>query len=361
MNIKRIIGLASMALLPVAASAATFIIPAGGTGAGANDSHWQTELIVYNSSASTVAFDVRLHDSHGAGDAKQFVIGPHQTVPFHDVFKNNFQLTSASGALEVIVSDDQANALAITSRTINTSPIGEFGQSIPATRSTDALTTGNHVVLLGPSTDGYRLNVGVYALTNTTVRWESRNLDTGAVNATVFVDYLAGVQMQSAVADLFAGSSPAYVPGTAIHATIVSGSAIVYGSSINDATGDPSFVPALLVHDAAQVTLIGVDRNQDGVADVTDANGDGVLDAPIDIFTNVGFPSYFRILAQGSDNSAVTYQLIDADRDVVQIDANGTFAWAPNALLRGTTSSLKIRATDANGNSSVFTIPVSFR
>ena len=54
MTIKRIITLAAIALLPIAAGAATFVIPAAGTGAGAAGSQWQTELTLH--STSGVAF-----------------------------------------------------------------------------------------------------------------------------------------------------------------------------------------------------------------------------------------------------------------------------------------------------------------
>ena len=44
-SLKNILTAASIALLPVAASAARFIVPAAGSASGANGSQWQSELI----------------------------------------------------------------------------------------------------------------------------------------------------------------------------------------------------------------------------------------------------------------------------------------------------------------------------
>ncbi|MEO8036790.1 MAG: hypothetical protein ABI837_20320, partial [Acidobacteriota bacterium] len=62
MNLKHLIASGSLALLPFAASAASLIIPASGTGPGANGSSWQTELTLHNVSSKTIAATILFHD-----------------------------------------------------------------------------------------------------------------------------------------------------------------------------------------------------------------------------------------------------------------------------------------------------------
>src|SRR6266516_862719 len=73
--LKRIVGITSLALLPFTAGAATLIIPAAGTGPGANGSQWSSELVVHNASSSTVSIDLTYHDAGGATKPKPFLVG----------------------------------------------------------------------------------------------------------------------------------------------------------------------------------------------------------------------------------------------------------------------------------------------
>src|SRR5690242_10113797 len=114
--LKRILGITSLLLLPLAAGAATLIIPAAGTGPGANGSQWSSDFIIHNASAQPASIDLVWHDSNGAGKPQSFFIGPHTTVTSRDVVRGVFGITSGTGAIEVDVDDGAASHLAITSR-----------------------------------------------------------------------------------------------------------------------------------------------------------------------------------------------------------------------------------------------------
>jgi len=47
-----------------------------------------------------------------------------------------------------------------------------FGQDVPSVDANDALASGDVGVLAAPSPSEFRLNVGVYAVTDTTINWE---------------------------------------------------------------------------------------------------------------------------------------------------------------------------------------------
>src|SRR4051794_21479180 len=90
MSIKRILTFAALALLPLAAGATTFVVPAAGTGPGANGSHWQTELTLHSSSSASMNVRLVFHDAAGAAETTAVDLAPRATVALQDVVQNKF-------------------------------------------------------------------------------------------------------------------------------------------------------------------------------------------------------------------------------------------------------------------------------
>jgi hypothetical protein len=357
MKIKHLIAATAAALLPMAASAATLIVPAAGTGAGANESHWQSELTLHNTSA--IAAHVRLvfHDASGPAESAQIDVAPRATVAIEDIVRTRFQRQATTGAIEIVVDDAAARKLAVTSRTFNRSDKGEFGQDIPAVNVSDAAVAGEVTVLAGPSAvDSTRYNFGLYAVSAATIRWELIRAD-GSLAATKEATYNAGTQTQYnfGVSTLL-GVTPQN--NDAVYAKVLSGQVMTYGSAINNVSNDPTFVPGIRAREDVRVAF-GVDLNEDGTIDVADADHDGVLDQPIDVFTST-FPNFFRIVVGGPDGSPVQIELVNAPPNSDLIDQRGTVEWAPTGDLKGKSGTLNVRAT-FNGTSEMLTIPVNFR
>ena len=349
--LKRILGITSLALLPLTAGAATLIIPAAGTGPGANGSQWSTDFIIHNASALPASIDLVWHDGNGSTKPQTFVVGPRTTVTSGDVVRGVFGITSGTGAIEVDVDDNMAGHLAITSRTFNTSSSGIFGQDIPAVNVSDAASVGDLSVLPGPAfASGFRFNFGAYAVTDATISWQLVRSN-GKVDATKDVTYKAGTQFQynSGIATLL-GATPG--DNDVIYATVTNGKAIVYGSTINNASGDPTYVPGIRTRGDSHIAF-GVDANEDGTVDIKDANEDGVLDAPVDLFT-IGFPNYFRVVFP--NNSNVKVELAEPAPNVLLLDDKGTIEWAPPVDQRGTTQTLRLKVT-VNGVTEIISIP----
>src|SRR6478672_9852137 len=100
--LKRIFGITALALLPLTAGAATLIIPAAGTGPGANNSKWSTDFIIHNASSQPVSFNLTYHDSNGPSRPPlPFVVGPRTTVTSADAVRTIFGITSGTGAIEL--------------------------------------------------------------------------------------------------------------------------------------------------------------------------------------------------------------------------------------------------------------------
>ncbi|HEV7428738.1 MAG TPA: hypothetical protein VGQ46_20470 [Thermoanaerobaculia bacterium] len=353
MKITRILATAFAALLPLAAGATTLVIPASGTGAGANDSHWQTELTLHNTSASAISATLTFHDMLGSAGTSTVTVAPRATVAIADVVATRFGRTTATGAIEVGFDSAFAQKLTVSSRTFNKSAAGEFGQDIPAVDQSSIPAAGSIVVLSGPSsaTDA-RFNFGVYADSASTIQWDLVRAD-GTVAASRQISYAAGTQVQynSGVSALFNASA---ADNDTVQANVTSGRAVPYGSVVNNASGDPTYVPALLARADSRINFLGVDFGDNGSISIPDANHDGILDRAIDVQTGT-WPIAFRIVVNSA--TPATFELINPPSQLRFFDSRGGVTWQPEAISAGTSIDVKVRVT-ADGVSEILTLPV---
>lgn len=357
MKFRTLITAAVLALLPLVASAATFVIPASGTGPGANNSQWQTEVTFHNAASRPIVVSLLFHDAAGPSPSQSLTIAPRSSMSIADIVRTRFGQTSATGSIEIQVADADASRLVIQSRTFNLSEAGEFGQDIPAVNVNDAAIEGDVAVLAGPSSAAaQRFNFGLHAVTATTIRWELLRAD-GTVAATREASYTAGTHTQynGGVSSFFSVDPQ---NNDTIYAQLLSGKAILYGSSVNNATGDPTYVTSVRTRDEIRIDFAGVDLDEDGDVDIADANRDGVLDASIDMPTSL-YPNYLRLVVNGQTIERVVFTIVSSPADAALIDDNGTLQVAPTGHLKGTNGEVKIRAT-LGGSSAVLTLPVRF-
>jgi hypothetical protein len=354
MTVRRIITAFAIVLLPLAAGAATLIVPAAGTGAGANGSQWQTELMLH--STSTVAIEATLvfHDSTGAMETAAIEIAPRATLCLDDVVKAKFRRDGATGAIEITYDDSFANKLSATSRTFNKSSNGQFGQDIPAVKLASAATEGVSIVINGPSEPAEsRFNFGVFAAEPTTVKWELVRAD-GSVAGTVNADYEAGTHTQynSGVASFFG-----LVPENddVIIASIEKGSALAYGSIINEATGDPTYVPGYDTRPDIHAKFVGVDYDFNGSAEILDTDRDGMLDAAVDVYSGQQSSNAFQLIVADPD---AKFELVSSSYPVT-VSEDGLVVLAITMPSSGS-GTIKVRVT-VNGTSDILRIPIRFR
>jgi hypothetical protein len=363
MQLKRILVLAALGLFTVAASAAQVIVPAVGAGKGNANSNWQSDVLLHNAAPRDIELTMSLHVGTDVIGPKPFVLKAKNTFQMLDITKAVFGFSSGTGALVFDLTDRDLKYLAVTSRTYNRpndiTSSSEYGQDIPAISSDDAVSAGQIAVLTNPGMNAglFRFNFGIYALESSTVRWELLRAD-GEVAATKEVAYVSGqhAQYNSGVTDpAFFGAEPKV--GDSLYARVLTGKAVVYGSSINQ-IGDPTFVPGNTVREDVTLNL-SVDIDEDGTADVLDEDGDGVLDAPLVVYTSL-YPAYFRIIATSEFGDPVTLEIVSSEADAVFRDVNGTMRVGAAGDLKNTTGSIVIKAT-SNGTEALFTIPVRFK
>ncbi|MBV8546782.1 MAG: hypothetical protein JO093_02910 [Acidobacteria bacterium] len=352
MKITRILAATFAVLLPLAVSATTLVIPASGTGPGANDSHWQTELTLHNLSASPVAATLTFHDALGSAGTSSISVAPRATVAIADVVASRFGRQAATGAIEVTFDSAFAQKLTVSSRTFNKSATGEFGQDIPAVDQSTLADAGSTIVLSGPSsTTDARFNFGVYADSAATIQWDLIRAD-GTIAASKEISYAAGTQTQynTGLSTLFNAASQ---DNDTVHAIVTSGRAVAYGSVINNKSGDPSYVPGLIALPDTRLNFLGVAFGDSTSVNVPDANHDGVLDRSLDVQSG-SWPIAFRIVVNST--TPATFELLNAPAQLRFYDANGGLTFWPDASSSGKTLNVKVRVT-ADGVTEIITIP----
>lgn len=353
MKFRHLIAAAAIALLPFAAQAATIIVPAAGTGPGANNSAWQSELTLHTAAPRALTLSMEFHQGTNALGPVEVTLQPRQTLSIADIAKTKFGVEGGTGAIVISVADRDAKTLAVTSRTFNVSPNGEFGQDIPAINAADANRAGDVAAIPGPSVAAYRFNAGVYAVEASKITWSVLRAD-GTVAATKETTLAAGQHAQyNGAIELIGAEKQA---NDTVHARLTEGKAIFYGSIVNG-NDDPTFVPAGRTREDILINFLGIDLDEDGTVDLADANGDGVLDAPLQIHASL-FPAYFNVLAEGEFGEHVTFEIVSSPT-LIEFSDNMLTVVAGGDV-KGKSGEILIRAKSGD-SSAILTIPVVFK
>lgn len=347
--------LAPAALLAVDAD---LIVPVTGTIPGAAGAAWQGELSIHNSGKLPATLGLTLYGAGGAIAAQDVTIAARSTVSYANFVSDVFGLTNGTGALAIRIDPTAIGTIAVTSRVLNHTPAGEFGQDVPAVSSADTLRTGATGVVLGPGdVSASRFNFGIFAAEASTIEWRLLRAD-GTIDKTVSAEYPAGthVQYNGGVQSFFGLEAQ---DDDAIHARVLGGNAVVYGSIVANSSGDPTFVPGVKVREQFTVSFLGVDLDENGTIDIPDADGDGTLDAPVILYAAF-LPNYFRVVTAPGDGTSVSLRILEAPRDTELIDAQGTILSYPGVAYKGQASKIVLEATDGFGVTEIV-IPVIIR
>ena len=216
------------------------VLPVVGSTVGVGGSFFRTSVQLHNSGTTPTSGGIRFHPSGTAGSSADpvstFTLAPGETRTIPDLLPS--MNLSGLGSADVFVTT--GNAPIVTARVFNDAgAAGTTGFSFDAMSSQQALSAGHSGVLLIP-TDlvNYRLNVGLRTLdANVSMTLTVRNA-AGSVAATVPKFFPATYhEQQTASAFLNGLALPA---GGSITVSVEAGSAIVYGATVDNRTGDPS-------------------------------------------------------------------------------------------------------------------------
>lgn len=166
-----------------------------------------------------------------------YTLEPHQTLTWADAVSALGK--SGLGSLDVI--SDSTGMPTIVARAYNDGgELGTSGATVPGVDVRDAITSGEHALLLAPSDIArHRFNIGIRTLdSGATIRVTVYDAD-GATDLALRTEltFASNFFLQQAAA-AFAGRE---VPSDAsVVIEVLSGSAIVYGTTTDNLTNDPS-------------------------------------------------------------------------------------------------------------------------
>lgn len=227
-------------------SGGSLIIPAIAHAPGAEETFFISDVRLLNRGDSeavvSAIYTASGHDGTSQFASVDLAISPGQQVSLDDLVDSRFR-SAGIGTLEIRGDVDD---LIVTSRTYNDSPLGSFGQFVPAVSMDDATTAGGepiHVLDLR-NDDAFRSNLGFVDLTGEggLISWvlfdeAGRPIEEGSLmlapHGHAQVPVLGGVGGPShplARAEVRLAGGPARIGA--------------YGSVVDNRTGDAMFVPA---------------------------------------------------------------------------------------------------------------------
>ncbi|MCU1229640.1 MAG: cell surface protein [Acidobacteria bacterium] len=216
------------------------VIPAVGRVPGANGTFWRSDVTLFNPTNAFLNIDVRYlasgSDNRGAV-VRALSIAPNKTLVLADVLAW-LGMTSGSGALDIRWSGSAGPI--VTSRTY-TSTVGggTYGQSIDAAPmgdfTRDAWVTGLR------ADASFRSNAGFVNGSDSTIGVSVALIANGQQLATAFVQLAPRGQLQYSMPALFPGINANTIGSFTIEAHTDSPSLLVYGSIVDNVSGDPVF------------------------------------------------------------------------------------------------------------------------
>jgi PKD repeat protein len=216
--------------MPIAATAST-TIPVVARAGGANGTFWRSDVTLFNPNA-TAANVTLAFQSH----SRTITIGTSRTVVIADVV-SSFGESAASGPLEISWSG--AAVPVVTSRTYTTAANGgTYGQSVGVA---NAFGAQQYVTGLRSDVD-FRTNAGFVNGGDSAITVRATVLSaSGAAIGIADLSVAAHSLVQIPLASLVPGFDPASIGSCTLQAVTSNPTLFVYGSVVDNSTGDPVF------------------------------------------------------------------------------------------------------------------------
>lgn len=217
-----------------------WIVPVIGSTAGSLGSFFRTALQLHNPWTSNVAGTLVFHAQGTAGSANDpamtFNLAPGQTQNVADVLPAIGLTGIGSADLNVTSANAPVTAIRIFN---DAGAAGTVGMTIDPVAITDVLTAGDTGVLIAPADPvNFRFNIGVRTLdSGASMQVLVRGQD-GTLRQTLSKSFAPNTFVQMSATDLI-GSAPA--ANDTLSFVINTGSAVIYGTSTDNRSQDPSY------------------------------------------------------------------------------------------------------------------------
>lgn len=221
------------------------IVPTVASAPGLGGGTWRSTLTLYNGSEAASAVELAFHPAGAEGkdtDPKITLrLAAGEVRAIEDLLRDEFRLSPATGSVDVRVTEGDLPVLSARVSLALASG-GSVGLSVPVVKPSDALSTGERAVLLVPGTGNLRFNVGARTLGASATALSLTLRDTrGLVRATTMKTLPPNGFLQETAAAFVGADVRA---GDVIVAEVLSGSLFLYGTPVDNVTGDGSYQAA---------------------------------------------------------------------------------------------------------------------
>ena len=230
-------------------------IPAAAHVQGAGGTSWRTDLEVHNPGSGRAQFTIALLKRDLANTSpttRSFSLDAGKSVRYEDVLQGVFGFDGA-GALRVTPT---TGSIMVTSRTFNDASSGTFGQFIAGVTTEAAIAHGQEGRLIqlsrsSSTSNGFRTNIGFVNATGSSIEVKVE-MYTGQGTRLGEKTYTLKPFEYDQVSDIFGQVTNGEVEnGFAVVSTLTSGGRLfAYASVVDNRSGDPVYMPALVLGDA---------------------------------------------------------------------------------------------------------------
>jgi hypothetical protein len=232
----------SVLITATPAPPAVLVLPAVGSAPGNNGSYFKTAVQLYNPRASAISGRIVFHPQGTSGSdadpALAYSIPAGSTLSFADLLPA-MGVASGLGSADLIGDATSPLPVALARVFNDGGAAGTTGLALTAMASADALRPGTVGSLFAPADLlKFRLNIGVRTLEEGAAMTVTVRGRDGEILKTVQRSFPATYFSQSGSADFLGGF--ALTGGETISIEMTSGSALVYGSTTDNVTNDPS-------------------------------------------------------------------------------------------------------------------------
>ncbi len=232
----------------------SMFVPAAAHVSGAAGTNWRTDVEIYNIGQQTAQYRIALlrkNQNNSNPVTVGFNLFSGQSVRYDDILQSIFNF-DGSASLWITV---QSGEVIVSSRTYNETPDGTYGQYIGGALEAQAIQQGQdgRIIQLThnrASNQGFRTNVGFLNCTSLdiSVRAELYSWDGSLIGTK---NYGLGPYMYTQIDRIFEQVTQSDVSdGYVIVETLTPGGKLfAYASVVDNRTGDPIYIPAILIGD----------------------------------------------------------------------------------------------------------------
>jgi hypothetical protein len=214
------------------------LLPVAGSLRGGFGSNFKTSAQLHNRTDRPAKGQLVFHRANLPAlptDPKlTYNLEPRATVSYDDIVEAFG--TEGLGSIDVLASEGAVPA--IVARAYDDKPEGTNGTGVPLVDSRDALAEGQHASLIAPGDLArYRFNIGIRTLSAGAAVKISVWSEDGFERSSTVRTFAANFFQQQAAAEFVFGTVAA---NDSIEVEILSGAAVLYGTTTDNATNDPA-------------------------------------------------------------------------------------------------------------------------